>query len=89
MGFKLSWQVKNGSLPDVKELVHRSVSGSVSTPGLGFLAPSDYYNERHEYTAVIELPYNISDVMGDGALIIDVEVMFKSLFTKTKHLQIL
>ena len=31
------------------------------------------------YTAVIELPYNISDVMGDGALIIDDEVVLDNL----------
>ena len=78
-GIKLSWKIVNGSLPDVKESVHSALSGSVSTPELGSIALPDYYNERHEYTAVIELPYNISDVMGDGALIIDVEVVLDNL----------
>ena len=47
-GIKLSWKIVNGSLPHVKESVHSALSGSVSTPGLGSIAPSDYYNERHE-----------------------------------------
>ena len=50
-----------------------------NTPELGSICLPDYYNERHEYTAVIELPYNISDVMGDGALIVDVEVVLDNL----------
>lgn len=71
-GFKLSWQVKNGSLPDVREFVSKELSGSVSTPGLGSLPPPDYYKERHEYTAVIELPHNITDVI--DTLVVDVDV---------------
>ena len=59
-GLKLTWQIENGSMPDVREFVSRNIPGRVSTPGLGSLAPSDYYKERHEYTAVIELPYNIT-----------------------------
>ena len=71
-GFKLSWQVENGSLPDVREFVSKELSGSVSTPGLGSLPPPDYYKERHEYTAVIELPHNITDVI--DTLVVDVDV---------------
>ena len=72
LGFKLSWQVKNGSLPDLKEFVSKELSGSVSTPGLGSLPPPNYYKERHEYTAVIELPRNITDVI--ETLVVDVDV---------------
>ena len=32
----------------------------------------NYYKERHEYTAVIELPYNITDVI--DTLVVDIEV---------------
>ena len=67
-GFKLSWHVKNGSLPDVREFVSKKLSGSVSTPGLGSLPPPDYYKEEHEYTAVIELPHNIT------AMVVDIDV---------------
>merc|ERR1712012_22039 len=72
--FRLNWQIKNGSLPDIMELVSKDLPGSVSTPGLGSLSPPNYYKERHEYTSVIELPHNITDVIGDGALVIDVEI---------------
>ena len=64
LGFMLSWHLENGSLPDVRQLVSRELSGSVSTPGLGSIPPPNYYKERHEYTAVIELPHNITDVIG-------------------------
>ena len=36
-GFKLNWQIENGSLPDVMELVSKYLEGSDSTPGLGSL----------------------------------------------------
>ena len=73
-GFKVSWRVENGSLPDVKEFVSKELSGSVSTPGLGSAPSPNYYGETHEYTAVIELPHNITDVIGDDALVVDVDV---------------
>ena len=73
--FKLHWEIDNGKLPDVMELVSKGFEGSVSTPGLGSIAPPNYYKERHEYTAVIELPHNITDVVGDGALVIDVDIV--------------
>ena len=64
--------MENGSLPDVREFVSKELSGSVSTPGLGSLPPPDYYKEWHEYTAVIELPHNITYVI--GTLQVDVNV---------------
>ena len=73
-GFKLSWHIENGSLPDVKQFVSRYLSGSVSTPRFDTVAPANYYKERHDYTAVIELPHNITDVIGSGALVVDVDV---------------
>ena len=36
--------------------------------------PPRIYQERREYTAVIELPYNITDVIGDAALVVDIDV---------------
>ena len=73
-GLQLSWQVENGSLPDLKEVISKELSGSVSTPGLGSIPPPNYYSETHEYTAVIELPHNITDVIDDDALVVDVDV---------------
>ena len=78
--FQLSWHIENGSLPDVKELriaenmLIKASSGSISTPGLGSITPPNYYKERHEYTAVIELPYNITEVIGSSSLVVDVDV---------------
>ena len=74
-GFKLDWQIENGSLPDVMELVSKDLEGSVSTPGLGSLPPPNYYKERHEYTAVIELPHNITEVIGDEAFVINIKIV--------------
>merc|ERR1712012_1256734 len=74
-GFKLNWRIENGNLPDVMELVSKDLEGSVSTPGLGSLPPPNYYKERHEYTAVIELPHNITKVIRDGALVINVDIV--------------
>ena len=63
-------------MPDVKEFVSKELSGSVSTPGLGSLSPPNYYKERHEYSAVIELQHNITeDNGGDGVLVVDVDVI--------------
>ena len=59
----------------MKEFVSRELSGSVSTPKLGSVPTPNYYEERHEYTAVIELPHNISEVIGDGALEITVAIV--------------
>ena len=73
-GFKLSWHVENGILPDVREFVSKALSGEVSTPQLGSPSPPDFHQERHEYAAVIEMPYDITDVIGGGALVVDVTV---------------
>ena len=73
--FQLAWQIDNGNLPDVIKLVSRDLEGSVSTPGLGSLVPSNFYRVTHEYTAVLELPYNVTEIIGDGALVIDIEIV--------------
>ena len=40
------------------------------------MAPSPFsdYKERHEYIAVIELPQSNTDVIGDGAFVVDVDI---------------
>ena len=73
--FQLDWQIENGSLPEVMELVSRNLTGSVTTPGPGSLTFLDYYKERVEYTAIVELPHNISDIIGDGALLVDIQIV--------------
>ena len=38
------------------------------------LFPPDFHQVGHEYAAVIEMPYDITDVIGGGALVVDVTV---------------
>ena len=73
-GFKLTWHIENGSFPDVKDFVSKHLSGKVATPGLDSSSPPSYQQESHEYTAVIELPHNIEDLLADAALIVDIDV---------------
>ena len=37
-------------------------------------APPNYCKKKHEYTAVIELPHNIIDIIGDGRFVVDITV---------------
>ena len=74
-GFKIDWKMKNVSQYHVMDFFSKDLTGSVSTPGLGSLPSPNFYKERHEYTAVIELPHNITDVIGDSALLIDVDIV--------------
>ena len=75
-GLKFSWEIVNGSLtlPDAVTLESKDLTGSVSTPGLGTIPPPNYHKERHEYTVVMELTDNITEVIGDDALVIDLDV---------------
>ena len=75
--FRVNWKIEDGNSPDVMELVCKDLEGSVSTPGLGFLPPPNYYKEKHEYSAIIELPHNITEVIGDGALVVDVDIVYQ------------
>ena len=52
----------------MSQLVSRKLSGEVTIP------PSDDSTERKEFIAVIELPYNITDVIGDGVFQIDIDI---------------
>ena len=70
----VNWKIENGSVPDIQEFVSKDLEGRVSTPGLGSLSPANYYKQRHEFSAVIEFPDNISVVLLDGALVVDIDV---------------
>ena len=75
VGFHINWHIENGTNNGVRQFESTALSGNISTPGLGSLPPPNYNKERHEYTAVIELPHNITDVIGDGALVVDVDIV--------------
>ena len=83
-GFKLTWHIENGSVPEVGEFVSRDLSGKVSTPGLGSPSPPKYYQERREYTAVIELPYDIIDVIGKAPWLLMLMFLFQKFSQKQK-----
>ena len=72
----ISWKIENGtkSKVDSREFITKDLQGSVSTPGFGSSAPSDYHNKGDEYTVVIELPYNITTIIGDNSLVVDINV---------------
>ena len=74
-GLQISWKIENGSLPDVKELVSTDLSGSATTPGLGSIAPPDFYKEKHEYSVVIDLPNNITDVIGYDVFVVEIDLI--------------
>ena len=58
---------------------------TLSTPGVGSVAPPDFYEERHEYTAVIELPHDITDIiLEDGALVVNVDVTNPDILSESE-----
>ena len=73
-GFKISWKRNNDRLPDHRKFVTKELSGRVTTPGFGALPTPDHNKREHRFTAVIDLPYNITDVIGDDVFVVDVNV---------------
>ena len=73
-GVEIMWWIENGDLTYAREFVTKKLEGSVSTPELGSVPPPNFYKERHEYTVVIELPHNVTHVIGDGVLVIDITI---------------
>ena len=75
-GFKLTWWIENGNMPVKKEFVSKNLSGTISTPGVGSPAPPGYFDKRHEYTAIIEMPFDIKDKIADKVLVVDLDITF-------------
>ena len=69
-GFQVTWRIENGSLPRVSQLVTRKMSGKLTTAP----SSSDHNMEKEKFTVIIELPYNISDDIGDGVLQVDINL---------------
>ena len=74
-GFKIDWTLKDVSFIPMMYFVSKDITGDVSTPGLGSVSPPNYCKEKLDYTVVIELPHDIIDVIGDGALVVDVDIV--------------
>ena len=74
LGFKIDWRIKNPEKPIKKTFVTKAISGNVSSPDLGSQATIDYYKGTQEYTAVIELPQNITEIFGNSTLTVNVSI---------------
>ena len=70
-GIHIDWRIENGT-EDIREFVSSELSGTVSTPGLGKVLNGSNY--IHEYKAVINLPHNVTKILGDAALVVDLDV---------------
>ena len=68
--FNLDWHIENGNIPEVRELVSKDLVGSVSSPE----SSPNNFNERDEYAVVLELPHNITEIIKNGAMVIDIFV---------------
>ena len=55
--------------------ITQNLSGSVSTPEIGSIATFEYFNTLQEYTAIIEVPHNITDIIGDSVLEVNVSIV--------------
>ena len=69
--------ILNNNTADERELLSKELEGTFTTPGFNTTPPSNYYDKRHKFTATIELPANISQIIKDGALIVDLKVRDK------------
>ena len=72
--FQIMWTIEKRKQPDLRQFVTGDISGSIITPGFGSLAPPEFYENSHEYTAVIQLPYNVSDMMGNDTFVVEVDI---------------
>ena len=71
-GFRLSWRIDK-RYPDL-ELTTSEVGQTVQTPGLGDSWDGEFYKDSHTYTCTLLFPGNLAELVGDGSLVIEVEV---------------
>ena len=72
-GFSLEWQVEN-KLSDLTWRTER-LNGEVSTPDLGGEYDEKFYQMDHRYSFVLNLPKNISETIGNGSLVVNLDVI--------------
>ena len=77
-GIKISWKRENRTV-DRREFVSRELSGTVSTPRLGKVLNNRSQNREQEYTVVLNLPDNVTNLLGDSMFVIDINVTLTSL----------
>ena len=71
-GFRLSWRIDK-RYPDL-ELTTSEVGQTVQTPGLGDSWDGEFYKDSHTYISTLLFPGNLAELVGDGSLVIEVEV---------------
>ena len=63
--------------PNSFEIIMWNSNGTFQTPGFGERLDKDYYKVSHLHHVVIEFPENLLELVGDGTLVIEIEVKTK------------
>ena len=56
----------------------------MASSSLGSVPPANYFQKEHDFTVVIELPHNITDVLGNGHLIVDINLVGRQFGDEVK-----
>ena len=73
-GLRLSWHLNEPSMLGDMKAFATGISGQISTPGFGTRIRLDQKQMTETYYASVGLPTNITDVIGDGSLVVDIDV---------------
>ena len=73
-GIRISWHLNEPSMHGDMKASAIGVSGQISTPGFGAGIRLDQKQMTQTYSASVGLPTNITDVIGDGSLVVDIDV---------------
>ena len=73
-GLRLSWHLNEPSMLGDMKAFATGISGQISTPGFGSQIHSDHKQMTETYYASVGFPTNIADVIGDGSLVVDIDV---------------
>ena len=83
-GFKLSWKIENKNSPLCYET--EEVGYITETPNFGTPYQPGFYKNDHTYEATLKVPENLSDLIGNGSLVIEVEVDLREGWTEEVHI---
>ena len=71
-GFKISWEIQNKSPPMKSET--EKLGHVIETPNFRGPYQPDFFENDHIFEATLKVPENLSDEIGKGSLVIEVEV---------------
>ena len=83
-GFELSWDIQLQNPP--MNLETEEVGLVMETPGFRGPYQPDFYENGQTYQATLKVPKNLADQMGNGSLVIEVEVDVKDGRTKEVYI---